>query len=810
MTEHGARPNGTTDYDRTNYFETFKATDENLKWALDLESDRMVNSFIKQEDFDKEFSVVRNEFEAGENSPFRVLIERTFSAAYTAHNYGRPVIGNKSDVEHVPMENLRAFYHKFYQPDNAVVTVAGKVDEKQIVALVNDYFGKIPRPARVLIPTHTVEPAQDGERITTVRRVGDIQAVVAAYHVPDGANKDSAALEVLAGILGEPSSGRLYKALVDNKKASEVFTDEMQMNEPGLFMAGAVLRTSDSMDAAKDSMLDVIAAVSKEPPSKEEVDRAKTRILKNIDISMRDSERVGLFLSEWLALGDWRLLFLDRDRVKAVTPEDIKRVATAYLKPSNRTLGEFIPDAKPDRAEIAAKTDVGAAVKDYKGEAAMAQGEAFDPSPKNIEARTERFTLASGMKVSLLNKKTRGASVHAVIALHFGTVENLKNKDVIGSLTASTLIRGTKTMDRQQIQDKIDSLKAQLSISGSAAGVNVSIETSHANLAAVMKLAGEILEQATLPESEFEQIRKEELTNLEFSKTEPQAIAPIELNRALYPFPRGDVRSTLSMEESLEDTSKATVEQAREFYKMFYGANHGELAVVGDFDTAEVKKTAAELFGQFKSAAAYERIKRGYEKVAPVNISIETPDKTNAMFIAGQRLHVSDSDPNYPGMLFGNYMLGGGFLNSRLATRIRQKDGLSYGVGSMLSARSFDKDGEFMTYAIAAPQNVSKVEAAFKEELEKALKDGFTAKEIEDDRNGWLQSQLVRRSEDGALAQILATRDLDGRTMAWDEGLEEKVKGLTPASVTDALRSAIDPAQISIVKAGDFKKAAGK
>jgi zinc protease len=810
LTEHGARPNGTTDYDRTNYFETFKATDENLKWALDLESDRMVNSFIKQEDFDKEFSVVRNEFEAGENSPFRVLIERTFSAAYTAHNYGRPVIGNKSDVEHVPMENLRAFYHKFYQPDNAVVTVAGKVDEKQIVALVNDYFGKIPRPTRVLIPTHTVEPAQDGERLTTVRRVGDIQAVVAAYHVPDGANKDSAALEVLAGILGEPSSGRLYKALVDNKKASEVFTDEMQMNEPGLFMAGAVLRTSDSLDAAKESMLDVIAAVSKEPPSKEEVDRAKTRILKNIDISMRDSERVGLFLSEWLALGDWRLLFLDRDRVKAVTPEDIKRVATAYLKPSNRTIGEFIPDAKPDRAEIPAKTDVGAAVKDYKGEAAMAQGEAFDPSPKNIEARTERFTLASGMKVSLLNKKTRGASVHAVIALHFGTVENLKNKDVIGSLTASTLIRGTKTMDRQQIQDKIDSLKAQLSISGSAAGVNVSIETSHANLAAVMRLAGEILEQATLPESEFEQIRKEELTNLEFSKTEPQAVAPIQLNRALYPFPRGDVRSTLSMEESLEDTSKATVEQAREFYKMFYGANHGELAVVGDFDTAEVKKTAAELFGSFKSAAAYERIKRGYEKVAPVNETIETPDKTNAMFIAGERLHVSDSDPNYPGMLFGNYMLGGGFLNSRLATRIRQKDGLSYGVGSMLSARSFDKDGEFMTYAIAAPQNVSKVEAAFKEELERALKDGFTAKEIEDDRNGWLQSQLVRRSEDGALAQILATRDLDGRTLAWDEGLEEKVKGLTPASVTDALRSAIDVSQISIVKAGDFKKAAAK
>ena len=152
LTEHGCRPNGTTDFDRTNYFETFQASDVNLKWALDMESDRMVNSFIKKEDFDKEFSVVRNEFEMGENSPFNVLFEHTMAAAYTAHSYGRPVIGNKSDVERVTMDKLQGFYHKYYQPDNAVLTVAGKVDEPQIVALVNQYFGKIPRPTRT--PTY--------------------------------------------------------------------------------------------------------------------------------------------------------------------------------------------------------------------------------------------------------------------------------------------------------------------------------------------------------------------------------------------------------------------------------------------------------------------------------------------------------------------------------------------------------------------------------------------------------------------------------------------------------------------------------
>jgi zinc protease len=811
LTEHGCRPNGTTDLDRTNYFETFQAGDVNLKWALDMESDRMVNSFIKKEDFDKEFSVVRNEFEMGENSPFNVLFERTMAAAYTAHSYGRPVIGNKSDVERVTMDKLQAFYHKYYQPDNAVLMVAGKVDEPQVVALVNQYFGKIPRPARTLTPTYTVEPVQDGERLTIVRRIGDIQGIFIAYHTPDGGHPDQLALDVLASVMGEQSSGRLYKALVDNKKATQVFGNAMQQNEPGLIMFGAILNKADSLDDARNTMLATIEGVVKEPPSKEEVDRAKARLEKQIDMTLRNSERVGLFMSEYLAQGDWRLLFRDRDLLRQVTPQDVQRVAAAYLKTSNQTVGEFIPDPKPDRSEIPAKTDVAAALKDYKGEVAMAAGEAFDPSPKNIESRLQRYTLPSGMKVSLLRKKTRGASVHAVINLHFGDLESLAGKDTIAGLTGSTLIRGTASKNRQQIQDAIDQLKAQLNVSGGATSANVGIETTRENLPAVLRLAGEILKEATLPESEFEEIRKEQLTFLEFGKTEPQSLAFTEIQRTIYPYPKGDVRATLSIPEEIEEVKSAKLEDAKAFYKRFYGASNGQLAVVGDFDPAEVKKEIEALFGDWKSPARFERVKYGFQKIAPVNQSIETPDKKNAVFIASERLHIGDRNPEYPALVIGNYMLGGGFLNSRLATRIRVKDGLSYGVGSTLSAKSNEEDGQFQTFAIAAPQNVAKVEAAFKEEMQRALADGFTQKELDDDRTGWLQGQQVNRSEDNSLVRTLASRDYDGRTMMWDEELEKKVAALTADEIGKAVRGTIDLAQISIVKAGDFKNvAAGK
>jgi len=193
-----------------------------------------------------------------------------------------------------------------------------------------------------------------------------------------------------------------------------------------------------------------------------------------------------------------------------------------------------------------------------------------------------------------------------------------------------------------------------------------------------------------------------------------------------------------------------------------------------------------------------------------VNKSIETPDKANAVFLAAERIKLSDDDADYPAMVFGNFLLGGGFLNSRLATRIRVKDGLSYGVGSSFSAKSDEQDGRFQTYAIAAPQNVSRVEKAFGEELARALKDGFTADEVAAAKKGWSQSRQVSRSSDDSLCRMLASRDFDGRTMAWDAALEQKVMSLTPEQVLEALRRHLDPSAMTIVKAGDFIKAAAK
>src|SRR5438093_29778 len=316
LQDHGSRPNGTTWFDRTNYFETFQASDGNLEWALDLEADRMVNSFVAKKDLDSEMTVVRNEFESGENSPLNVLEERVISTAYLWHNYGKSTIGARSDIENVPIERLQAFYRNYYQPDNAILLVAGQFDEAKTLALAAKYFGPIPRPQRKLQTIYTLEPVQDGERAVALRRVGEIQGVVAAYHIPPGSHPDFAALDLASQILTNSPSGRLYKALVETKKAARVSGTNYQLKDPGIAIFQAQVPKESSIEEARDVLLATIDGIRSNPFTTEELERARARILKDIDLLLNNSNGVGLQLSEWAAMGDWRLLFVHRDRLK--------------------------------------------------------------------------------------------------------------------------------------------------------------------------------------------------------------------------------------------------------------------------------------------------------------------------------------------------------------------------------------------------------------------------------------------------------------------------------------------------------------
>jgi len=810
LTEHGARPNGTTWYDRTNYYETFSATEENLDWALDMEADRMVNSFIAKKDLDSEMTVVRNEYEAGENSPSSVLMKRVLGSAYLWHNYGNTTIGSRSDLENVPIDRLKGFYKKYYQPDNAILLVAGKIDEAKTLAKIVKLFGAIPRPERKLIPTYTKEPTQDGERYVELNRVGDVQAVSMVYKTPPGPHIDYAAVAIISELLTSEPSGRLYKELVDTKKASYIWGFAPALKEGGFIYLNADVRKESDIEVAKETMMAALDGLTTNPPSEEEIDRAKSRILKNWNLAYNASDRVGMRLSEYIAQGDWRLFFLFRDRIEAVTSETVVAAAKKYFKPSNRTMGVFVPDANPDRVEIPDAPNVKSLLANYEGKAQIAMGEEFDPSPDNIDSRTKTGKLDSGLEYAFLSKENRGDAVIATVRLRYGTPESLLGKSTAAEFTASMLDKGTATLNRQEIQDKLDELKARTRVFGGKNGVTVRVETTNENLPAALDLVAEMLKKPKFTEDEFNKVKEEELAYYEEQLSEPQAVANNAFSRILSPYPKTDVRYEMTMQESIEAVKNLKFEEVQSFHKEFYGADEATVSVVGDFDDAEIKKKITKHFGSWKNGKVYKRITNPYKDVKAEEVNLETPDKANAMFFAGMNLKVNDSHEDYASLMIGNYMLGGGFLNSRLATRIRQKEGLSYGVGSWFNGSTLDDSGTFGAYAIYAPENRDKVKSAFDEEIEKVITEGFTQEELDAAKSGWLQSRTVRRSQDGALVNALGNNLRVDRTLEWDKKLEEKIKNLTLSDINGAMKKHIDPKKMVYVKAGDFAKKLNK
>ena len=413
LVRHGARYNGTTSNDRTTYFETFAASEAELRWALDLEADRMVHSRVSKADLSSEMTVVRNEFEMGENSSGGVLFERMLQLVFPWHNYGNPVIGARSDIEQVPIGRLQAFYRTWYQPDNALLIVAGRFDEKRALADVAKAFGPIPKPARKLPALYTEEPTQDGERSVTLRRVGESQIVQAMYRVPAASHPDYPAVDVLASVLGDVPAGRLHRALVQKGLADHVWGAERGLHDPGIMYFGATLPKDGNLQAARSALLSVVEGLAQAPIEAGEVERARTELLNEFEKTQLDAASLVRALSEFEAIGDWRLYFLYRDRLRKVTLADVQRVAEHYLKPANRVLGEFIPTDAPDRAAIPETPDYEKALAGYHGGESVRFGEAFDATPQNIEARLVRRDLSNGMHAALLPKKTRGGRVIA-------------------------------------------------------------------------------------------------------------------------------------------------------------------------------------------------------------------------------------------------------------------------------------------------------------------------------------------------------------------------------------------------------------
>lgn len=803
FTQRGLAANGSTWFDRTNYTASFSANDDNLRWYLGWQADAMVNSYIARKSLDTEMTVVRNEMESGENNPDRILFSKTLATMYQWHNYGKDTIGARSDVENVDIPRLQAFYRLYYQPDNATLIVSGKFPPAQTLAWIAQSFGVIKKPTRVLPKQYTLDPVQDGERSVTLRRTGGVPVLYAAYHVPPGGHPDYAAVDLLGTILGEAPGGRLHKRLTEKGLAATTYAFSQGLAEPGFALFGAQLGPQQDVEAARAELLATVESVAQQPITQEELDRAKTKWLKGWDQAFTNPETVGIALSESVAMGDWRLFFLNRDRVRDATLADVQRVAEQYLLPSNRTLGTYLPTDHPQRAPAPARVDMAAQMQTFKPQSAAAAVEAFDATPANIDRRTQRFDIG-GLRVGLLPKGSRGNAVQATLSLHFGDEKSLFGQGEVADMVVALLDKGTATMTRQQIQDRLDALRTEMSISGGAGGVTVHLSSRREHLVEAIALVGDLLRHPTFPAEALEEVRRQSLAAIEQDRKEPEAVVGNALARLGNPYPRGDLRYARTFDEIEQDARSVTIEQVREHHQKFYSARAGEFSAVGDFDAAAVRQALQSAFGDWQAGAPYTRVPQPLIAVPPARLLFATPDKQNATMRVELPVPLSDNDADYAALSMANYLFGSGG-NSRLWRRIRETEGLSYDVRSSIEWNDTEPHSEWVATAIFAPQNQPKVEAAFREELARALKDGFTAKELADGQRGLLNYRRLSRARDAAMAAGIANNLHIGRTFARSAEVDAQLAALTVEQVNAALRKYLTPERMVYGFAGDFK-----
>jgi zinc protease len=454
--------------------------------------------------------------------------------------------------------------------------------------------------------------------------------------------------------------------------------------------------------------------------------------------------------------------------------------------------------------------DIATLVRDYKGDSALGVGEAFDAAPANIDARTRVTTLANGMRVSLLEKKTRGAAVDGRLILRYGSEQSLAGHRGARELAAAMLERGTRSLTRQQLQDSLDLLRASVRVRGGVDRATITIETVRSSAPAVLALVADMVSEPRFDSAEFEQLKQERIAELEQDLSDPHALASVAFQRRINPRAPEHPLYTPTIEEHIKSITSATLQETRDFHDRFYGAGAADLVLVGDFDSAAVRSSATKLFGNWRAKEQWARIPVPYRAIDSSTTVIETPDKANAMFYAGLNLPIRDDAADYPALLMGDYIVGGGSIESRLANRIRQKEGISYGVGSYMTMRAMDSSGVWQSYAIFAPENASRLTRAFDEEIARVLKSGVTAEELSKAKSGWLQEYEQERSNDDELASEIATHREVNRTFGYDADLERRVQAVTVAQVNAALRKYLVPSSFTKVRAGDFEKAKSK
>ncbi len=852
----GMRWNGTTSYDRTNYFANFVTDDGKLPERLDFMigwlAAMMTQARFTPEDLKSEMTVVRNEFERGDNEAGRILGDRMRSAAYTTHGYGHPVIGTRADIENVPHARLMDFYKLHYRPDNATLIIAGDFNPDEVKTRIAREFGSIAKPAAPLPQTYSNEPPQEGEKQVILRRSGGLASAAVAYHGPAGPTREAMAASLLATTIGQ-EGGPLAKALTLQNLAVTEWAYYRGQREPSQIWAGIGLpeRASSDTDAqyeikAMSSAAALAKVVEVYRPTAQELEIARGAILAGQRALFRSSEAMAQSLSEAVASGDWRLLWMQREIIAQITLEEVHKIADTYLLPSNRTSGLFLPlisgstqtrapqtlapgvEAMNQLITSAINSEALRAVSTPANNLKDSQNKdlAIIPVKKDAPSFTitheamakhsqiGRLTVAGqpGLKLAVMTRQSKDDRVQGTLRLRWGTLESVRGSSVLASMLGANIPDGiaavssgsdtSTAMNALQIQAHLQKLDSTIRFSSSAGFLSANMEFPAQNAAAVLSFLNDLLRRPSFDQAVFERNQRAMIAAYQPIKSNPGNLAGnlLERNHRMQ-YKSGDPREVRTIEDTERQTREATAAQLKAYWERFAGAQHGELVLTGPLELAAVQAQLQSLWGNWASKEPYARWTSEHAAPAGEAFSkLQVAEKANATYSARIAFPLDQRHPDFAPLLAGIEMM------SRLGLfqRVREQDGISYGVGSSLDAPWDGNAASINIGASFAPQNLDRLRTAIKEVLVQTREKGYSFIEVGFAKSAILARRKDRLTQPANAIDTIAFNLREDRALDANKEFDERYEKLNAAAVNAALKKYLDVTLLREVVAGTF------
>lgn len=791
----GAMMNATTWLDRTNYYESIP--NNYLELAVDIEADRMKNLLLREEDRQAEMTVVRNEFERGENSPFSALNKEIWAAAFQAHPYHHSTIGWRSDIENVPIEKLRAFYETFYWPNNSTVTVIGDFKTDEPLSLIKKYYGKIPRSPEPIPKVYTEEPEQQGPRRVQVTRAGQLGVVGIGYKVPEGAHEDTYALSILDKILTDGKTSRLYRALIDQNKAVNVFNFYVPFKDPSLFVSYAFITPGVEHKEVEDILLDEIEKIKTEGVTQEEVDRAVSQVTAETAYDRDGSFSIASQINEAIAMGDWTFYIRYPEEVKNVTPEDVKTVAEKYFKENSKTTGYFIPKSQAAQSEGGGSNmrSEPTTMEYYR-----------NPDNESVPLAQDELSLADKITdenvegIRVLTSKTGVDDVVTITgSLAAGDVFSPDKNSMIADLTGNMLDKGTVENDKFALAAKLENLGASINFSVSTHTLDFNAKCLTKDLPVVIDLLAEQLRYPAFNETELEKLKAQRAGALAQQLESTNSRAGEKLTNLI--FPEGHPNNQMPVQKLIDDASSVTLADVKAFHEKYYGPASMILVAVGDVDKDTLEGAVKNSFGGWTGGIEHPEFDDATVVTESKTEIVPMEDKTSATLTIGQITGLQKTDEDYLPFFVANQVLGGGGFTGRLMSIIRDDEGLTYGIFSTQTGDIFS-DGYWYISGTFSPDLLAQGYSSTMRELKRWVKDGITQEDLDKTKQRLVGSYKVQLATTNGLAGQLLSFIERGFGPEYMDEYPELVEALTLDEVNSTIQKYIDPDKVVVVVAG--------